>query len=84
MAGREYLKVGSLCKMKGPIKLWSDPNKVLRIAKRKRQTSWSNWYKYFVVGVGDPAGHGVWAVEEKLRPLTALEMLAMQAGDDSP
>ena len=79
MAGREYLRVGSLCMMKGPLKLWKDPNQVLRIAKRKKKAAWSHWFVYFVVGVGDPVGHGIWAEEEKLRPLTALEMLAMAA-----
>ena len=81
MAGREYLRVGSLCMMKGPVKFWSDPNPVLRIAKRKKKAAWSHWHVYFVVWVGDPVGHGVWAPEENLRPLTALEMLAMAAGE---
>lgn len=82
MPGREYLRVGSLCMMKGPLKLWKDPNKVLRIAKRKRKEAWSPSFIYFVVGVGDPVGHGIWAAGEKLRPLTALELLAMAADND--
>lgn len=84
MTEKNYLRVDSLCKMTGEHKLWRDPNKVLRVAKRKKKDRWGYMagYKYFVVGVDDPVGHGVWANESDLRPLTALEQLAMQVDDD--
>ena len=72
-----YLRIGTLVKQKGRSD-WGKPNKLLRVAKRKRPHSWSPFH-YFVVGVGDAYGHGIWALQHQLRELTPLELLAMEA-----
>ena len=74
----DYLRVGTIVKQIGR-SCWNDPNKLLRIAKRKRADYWGVTYTYFVVGIDDAPGHGIWASKDKLRPLTALEQLAMVA-----
>ena len=75
-----YLRVGTLVKAVGALRRnYREPNKTLRVAKRKRPYSWSMTYTYFVVGVGDPLGHGLWTVDYQLRALTPLELLAEAA-----
>jgi len=78
---RNYLRVGSLCKPKNK-SFWKNPNQVLRVAKREKLHSWGEGsYRYFVVGLGGEAGFGSWFNEESLRPLSALEQLAVQVMD---
>jgi hypothetical protein len=72
------LAVGSLCKPLGKVaNCWGDSNKILRIAKRRRR--YYDKGDYFVVGVGDDCGYGVWVHRKDVRPLNPLELLAMQA-----
>lgn len=76
---RNYLRVGTLVKQKGRSD-WGNPHKLLRVVKRKNsRNSWA--VRYFVVGVGDAYGHGIWTIQDKLLTLTPLELLAMEAED---
>lgn len=75
---KDYLRVGTLVKQKGRSD-WGNPNKLLRVAKRRGGRSPWEPRHYFVVGVGDAYGHGIWAPQHKLRQLTPLELLAMEA-----
>jgi len=79
---RNYLRVGSLCRPVGKAgNRWRN-NVVLRVAKRDLagwRISSSDAYRYFVVGLEDPAGYGCWCTAQELRKLSPLELLAMEA-----
>ncbi len=53
---------------------FKNPRQVVRIAKRNTYS----YRPYYVVGVGLPVGHGLWLKREEIRPLSPLELLAMQ------
>jgi len=76
----DYLRVNTLVKQQG-INLWADPNKTLRIVKRKNAKGpWGARYaSYLVVGEGDPPGYASWLSHSQVRPLSVLELLAAQA-----
>ena len=76
---KHTFKVGQLVKQgKGP-QIWSNPNQVLRIAKRERSKYyWTSNERYFVVAVGDKPGYGTWINEDRLKGLSPLDLLAMQ------
>ena len=80
MKKRDSYRVGSLIKTKGVrASNWRPEDRILRIAKRKKTSSWGHRYTYFVVSVGHPVGAGMWLNHGELEVLTPLEQLAAQS-----
>ena len=81
MAEPKSLKLESLHRCKSHF--WNG-SPIVRIVKRTKQgTGWWARFNYFVGRPGDPVGYGIWVGEKELIPLSCLELLALEAEEDS-